>query len=175
MELRLEKCTIRSWWLGDKKALVKHANSPSVAANLRDAFPHPYTAVDADRWLAWATEAEPETHFAIDVGGSAVGGIGFRIQPDVHRRSAEVGFWLGEEYWGRGIMTEAVIAVTAHAFTHFDLCRMFACVFESNPASARVLEKAGYVCEGRMRRFVTKAGRTLDALLYASVRNDEES
>lgn len=172
MEIRLENCTLRTWWPGDKASLVRHANNANVSGNLRDSFPHPYTDADADAWLSWVAELKPETHFAIEVDGSAVGGIGFRSETDVHRRSAEIGFWLGEAHWGRGIMTEAVRTVTAYALENFDLCRLHAEVFETNPASARVLEKAGYVREGRLRRSVTKAGRTFDAFVYAYVRED---
>jgi RimJ/RimL family protein N-acetyltransferase len=113
---------------------------------------------------------EPETNFAIAVAGEAVGGIGFILQPDVARRSAEIGYWLGEEFWGRGIATEAVIAMTARAFANHDLCRVYAHVFEWNRASARVLEKAGYEFEGRLRKSVTKDGKTIDQLMYAVVR-----
>jgi RimJ/RimL family protein N-acetyltransferase len=88
----------------------------------------------------------------------------------VDRRSAEIGYWLGEEFWGRGIVTEALIAVTDHAFANHDLCRLFAHVFDWNPASARVLEKAGYAFEGRMRKSVTKEGQTIDQLMYAMIR-----
>lgn len=88
----------------------------------------------------------------------------------MHRRSAEIGYWLGEPFWGRGIATAAVIAVTGYAFTRHDLVRLHAGVFEWNPASARVLEKAGYSLEGRLRKSVTKNGETIDQLLYATIR-----
>ncbi|MGH7406412.1 MAG: GNAT family N-acetyltransferase [Candidatus Methylomirabilales bacterium] len=104
------------------------------------------------------------------MGGEAVGRIGLDLQTDVHRRSAEIGFWLAEPYWGRGIATEAVRAMTDFAFATFDLCRIFAGVFEWDPASVRVLEKAGYAYEGRLRKSVTKDGQTIDAFLYAVVR-----
>lgn len=170
MELRLDKCIVRGWRDGDKSSLVRHANNWSVSRNLRDRFPYPYTVRDADEWLAWLQEREPQTHFAIEVERSAVGGIGFELQGDIFRRSAEIGFWVGEQHWGRGIATEALRAVTAYAFEHFDVCRLYASVFETNAASARVLEKAGYALEGRLRRSVSKAGWTLDSLLYACVR-----
>jgi len=101
---------------------------------------------------------------------AAVGGIGFELQEDVFRRSAALGFWLGEPYWGRGITTAAVKAVTAHAFAAFDLCRLFAHVYERNAASMRVLEKAGYMCEARLRRAATKDGRTFDLYLYSMLK-----
>ena len=97
----------------------------------------------------------------------AIGGIGFSAQADVGRRSAEIGYWLGEDYWGRGIASEALLAVTEHAFANYDLCRLYAHVFDWNPASTRVLEKAGYVFEGRLKKSVTKDNQTIDQLIYA--------
>jgi RimJ/RimL family protein N-acetyltransferase len=155
-------------------SLVRHANSRQVWRNLRDRFPHPYTAADAERWTREAPSTIPETHFAIAVGAEAVGGAGLELQPDVHRRSAEIGYWLGEPFWGRGIATEVVRALTDFGFRTFDLCRIYACVFEWNPASMRVLEKAGYSLEGRLRKSVTKDGRTIDQLLYAILHEDAD-
>jgi RimJ/RimL family protein N-acetyltransferase len=138
--------------------------------NLRDVFPHPYTMRDAEGFIAHASATSSETIFAIDIDGAACGGDGNHPQSDVHRRSAEIGYWLGARFWGRGIATEAVRAATEHAFETGSFCRIFAAVFEHNAASARVLEKAGYVREGIMRKSVTKDGRTLDAFLYAQIR-----
>jgi RimJ/RimL family protein N-acetyltransferase len=170
MEITLERCTLRSWRRGDELSLVRYANNRNVWRNLRDRFPHPYTAADADAWLAHVSAQAPVASFAIVVDGEAVGGIGLEPGTDVHRRSAEIGYWLGEPFWGRGIATEALRAVTEYAFRTFDICRLEAAVFEWNPASARVLEKAGYTLEGRARLAVTKDGRTGDRLLYALVR-----
>lgn len=175
MELHLTRSTIRSWRPGDAAALVRYANDRRVWRNLRDRFPHPYTARDAEEWVGRATGMVPETHFAIAVGEEAVGGIGLELQTDVFRRSAEIGFWLAEPFWGQGIATEAVRAMTDFAFASFDLCRVFAGVFEWNPASMRVLEKAGYTCEGRLRKSVTKDGQTIDQMLYAIVREEASS
>lgn len=172
MELHLTQCMIRSWRPGDAAPLVRYANDRRVWRNLRDRFPYPYTARDAEVWIRHASGAVPETHFAIVVGEEAVGAIGLELQTDVFRRSAEIGFWLAEPYWGRGIMTEAVRGMTDFAFATFDLCRVFAGVFEWNPASMRVLEKAGYTCEGRLRKNVTKDGQTIDQMLYAIVREE---
>jgi len=141
--------------------------------NLRDRFPYPYTVRDARNWLDVVVDQRLETNFAIDVGGEVVGGIGFTPQDDVARRSAEIGYWLGEQFWGRGIATEALVAVTEYAFATFDLCRLYAHVFDWNGASARVLEKAGYVFEGRLKKSVTKDGQTIDQLMYAMTREKE--
>ncbi|MEX1257147.1 MAG: GNAT family protein [Gemmatimonadota bacterium] len=171
--IRLERCELRPWKKSDRASIAKRANNPKIAIHLRDRFPYPYREADAKSWLAVVTKERPPHHAAIAVGGEAVGGIGVHVQSDVHRRSAEIGYWLGEDFWGRGIMTEAVRAYTEYAFETFDICRLFAGVFETNPASARVLEKAGYVLEGRLRRSVYKDGKMLDQLLYARVLEEE--
>jgi RimJ/RimL family protein N-acetyltransferase len=162
---------VRSWEWRDREAIVRQANNRNVWINLRDRFPHPYTHADARNWLDSVVGISPETNFAIAVDDEAVGGIGFTVQPDVGVRSAEIGYWLGEEFWGRGIATEALIAVTDYAFKNYDLCRLYAHVFEWNPGSARVLEKAGYEFEGRLKKSVTKNGQTIDQLMYAMVRD----
>ena len=171
MYVELTVASVRSWKWSDVEAIVRHANNRNVWINLRDRFPYPYTASDARRWLESVVGFQPETNFAIAVGDEAVGGIGFSIQYDVARRSAEIGYWLGEEVWGRGIATDALLAVTDYAFANFDLCRLYAHVFAWNPASARVLEKAGYSFEGRLKRSVTKDGQTIDQLMYAIIRD----
>lgn len=171
MEFKLTSCTVRSWDWRDRDAIVRHANNRNVWINLRDRFPHPYTLADARNWLDNVVGIKPETNFAIAVDNVAVGGIGFTIQYDIGHRSAEIGYWLGEDYWGRGIATEALIAVTEHAFATYDLCRLYAHVFEWNLASARVLEKAGYEFEGRLKKSVTKNGQTIDQLMYAAIRD----
>jgi ribosomal-protein-alanine N-acetyltransferase len=171
VEFRLTSCTVRNWEWRDREAIVRHANNRNVWINLRDRFPHPYTLADARNWLECVVGVSPENSFAIAVGDEAVGGIGFTVQHDVAHRSAEIGYWLGEEFWGRGIATQALIAVTDYAFANYDLCRLYAHVFEWNPASARVLEKAGYEFEGRLRKSVTKDGQTIDQLMYAVVRD----
>lgn len=171
MELRLSRCTVRSWRRGDEASLVKSANNRNIWLNLRDRFPHPYSDGDARQWMEWVLAERPETNFAIAVNGQAVGGVGFIIQADVHRKSAEVGFWLAESHWGQGIMTEAVRAVTEHAFQTYDLARLFATVFEWNPASMRVLEKAGYFKEARLKHSAFKDGKLIDQVLYAITRD----
>ena len=170
MQLALSRCTLRPWRVGDEASLVHYADNRNVWRNLKDRFPSPYTAADADAWIKRASEQAPATSFAIVVEGAAVGGIGIELGTDVFRRSAEIGYWLGEPFWGRGIATEALRAMTEYAFERFDICRLEAGVFDWNPASARVLEKAGYTLEGRARRGVVKDGRTGDRLLYALVR-----
>lgn len=169
VELNLEKCQVRSWRASDAESIAAHADNRRVWINLRDAFPHPYGLSDARAFIEQALAAGPETMFAIDVEEAAVGGIGFTLHGDVERVSAEIGYWLAEPFWGRGIMTEALRAVTAHAIQEHGLTRVFAVPFEWNAASFRVLEKAGYACEARLRRSAIKDGRVIDQLLYAYV------
>jgi RimJ/RimL family protein N-acetyltransferase len=169
VELTLDRCRIRSWRESDAPSLALHANNRRVWINLRDRFPHPYTLDDARTFIRAARAHTPETFFAIAVEGTAGGGIGFTLHEDVERVSAEIGYWLGEACWGRGIMTEALAAVTAHAVAAHSLTRVFAVPYEWNAASFRVLEKVGYVLEGRMRRSAIKDGRVIDQLLYAYV------
>jgi ribosomal-protein-alanine N-acetyltransferase len=171
MQLDIGEWQIRSWRPQDKESLVKYANNRKVWINLCDTFPHPYTEKDAKAWLNFTRRQEPEVNFAVASDQQAIGGIGLHLQGDVHRRSAGIGYWLGEPFWGQGIATKAVGAFTEYAFANFDLVRIFGEVFEWNPASARVLEKAGYTYEGRLRQSVTKDGRTIDRLVYAIIRN----
>jgi [ribosomal protein S5]-alanine N-acetyltransferase len=167
MQLVLKKCTIRPWRLDDAESVARHANNRKVWLAVRDTFPHPYTIDDAHEFIRGAIAEQPATRFCIEINGTAVGGIGVHPGQDVHRHTATVGYWLGEEFWGRGIMTEAVTAVTDFSFENFPLRRISAEVFANNPASARVLEKAGFVFEGRLKNYVLKDGQLLDSLLYA--------
>jgi RimJ/RimL family protein N-acetyltransferase len=170
MKLELKTCVIRPWRPGDEESLVAHANNYNVWRNLRDRFPHPYTMKDAREWIQGAGEESPQMNFAIAVDGKAVGGIGLVPNRDIHSCSAEIGYWLGEAFWGRGIVTEAVSALTRWAFDNFDLSRIYAGVLEWNPASMRVLEKAGYQFEGRLRKAVVKENQVMDEFIYSVVR-----
>lgn len=170
MELRLTQCAIRSYRWGDEASLVRHADNYKVWRNLTDVFPHPYTMESARTWLDHATTQDPETHFAIAVEDQVAGGIGLKLKDDIYHRTAEIGYWLGEEFWGRGIMPEAVRALTDWGFARFDLVRIYAGVFDYNTASMRVLEKAGYQFEARLRKHITKEGKTFDDVIYAVVK-----
>src|SRR5262245_8853962 len=172
MHLVRPRCTIRDWRADDAVALSRHANNRKIWANVRDRFPSPYTVEDAEQWVRHCSRSLPATDFAIEVDGQVVGGIGVVLQSDVERVSAELGFWLGETMWGRGVMTEAVTAFAPWAFERYSLTRLYAHVFEFNAASARVLEKAGFTREARLRKAVIKDGRVIDQYLYARVRED---
>lgn len=172
-------CQIRSFRPDDAPALAQYTNNRKVWLNLRDAFPHPYKLEHAAAWIRMAGRQYPEVSFAIASAAAStassastdevIGGIGLGLQTDVNYRSSEIGYWLGEPFWGRGIATAALSALTDYAFAHYDLIRLFAYVFEWNPASMRVLEKAGYTYEGRLRKSATKDGKIVDQILYAKV------
>jgi [ribosomal protein S5]-alanine N-acetyltransferase len=170
MELKLERCTIRDWRTDDAESLAKHANNRGVWITLRDRFPHPYTLEDARKFLSGKTTRQSEKNFCIEISGAAAGGIGIHVGEDVHRHTAEFGYWLGEEFWGHGVMSEVVPAFVNYCFEKFSLHRISAQTYSSNPASARVLEKAGFVLEGRLRKNVFKDGQILDSLLYAKTK-----
>ena len=170
MEIVLTTCSLREWRASDEASLVKHANNKNVSRNLSDIFPYPYTPDDARAWLAKHDGVVPQRDFAIVVDGEAVGGVGLYLGKDIQHRSAEVGYWLSESYWGRGIVTEVVKAITTYGFETFDLMHIFAGLFERNIGSRRVLEKAGFELEGRLRMHVTKDGETMDDLIFGIVR-----
>jgi ribosomal-protein-alanine N-acetyltransferase len=169
MELNGQLVTLRPWRQIDAPSLVKYANNPNVAHQLRDRFPHPYTAADARQFIQSIANARPTTTFAIAVGNEAVGGTGFAPGADVERFSAEVGYWLGEPFWGRGFTTEAVRLVSDYAFRTCNMLRLFALPFADNDRSIRVLEKAGYTREALLRASSVKHGRPRDQALYALV------
>jgi ribosomal-protein-alanine N-acetyltransferase len=170
MEIRLSSCILRPWRRGDEPSVAKHANNRSIWRNLRDAFPHPYTLEHAFAFVASHLGTDPVRSFAIEVSGKAAGSIGLHPFSDVHARTAEIGYWVAEELWGRGIATEAVVAATEHAFRTLGVARIQAAVFAWNEASMRVLDKSGYTREGRLAKSVFKDGQLIDSVLYAKVR-----
>jgi ribosomal-protein-alanine N-acetyltransferase len=169
MQLTLKSCEVRSWRTSDAEPIARHANNRKIWLNLRDAFPHPYTIHDARDFIKSMKNRAPETTFAIDVGGEAVGSVGFVLRHDVERVSAEIGYWLAEPFWGRGIATEALVATTDHAISTHNLTRVYALPFAWNAASCRVLEKAGFQLEATLRRSAIKNGVITDQLQYAFI------
>jgi ribosomal-protein-alanine N-acetyltransferase len=169
VQLTLKTCAVRSWRISDAESLLRHANNRNIWLNLRDAFPHPYTKHDARAYIRSVRERTPETTFAIAVDDEAVGSVGFVLRTDVERVSAEIGYWLAEPLWGRGITTEALTALTQYAIGTHGLTRIYALPFAWNLASCRVLEKAGYVLEARLRRSAIKDGLITDQMQYAFI------
>ncbi len=171
MNIPGELVTLRPWQSGDETDLVSLANNRRIWRNLTNRFPHPYTAQDASQWVAVANAHPDDTqHFAIIVGGAIVGGVGFERLGDLGTRSAEIGYWVAEPQWGRGIASQALSLASAAAFANFNFVRLQAGVLHWNPASCRVLEKAGYSLEARLRRQGFKDGEVCDILMYALLR-----
>jgi RimJ/RimL family protein N-acetyltransferase len=168
-----EGIRLRPWRAGDEETLVELADDRGIWENMRDIFPHPYVRADAERWIAVHLGWEgPPRHFAIEEEGRLAGGVGFDPLPDVHRVGAEIGYWIGRPFWGRGIATRALTACARYAFERFPFERLQATVFSWNPASARVLEKCGFKLEGVLRRSVVKGDRVGDSLVYARLRGE---
>jgi [ribosomal protein S5]-alanine N-acetyltransferase len=167
LALAVPGASVRSWRADDLPSILQHANNREVARQLRDRFPHPYEPAHALGFLQWVGRQPVETVWAIAVDDEAVGGIGLQLGQDIERVSAEVGYWLGQDHWGGGLATAALQSVTAHAFARYGLTRIFAVPFAANAASIRVLEKAGYVLEGHLRRSAIKDGVVCDQRLYA--------
>lgn len=150
----------------DAESLARHANDIRIWNNVRDLFPHPYKRTDADAFIAMASGKSPVQDFAVVVDGEAAGCVGYVHGTDVERVSAEVGYWLGEPYWGRGIMSEAVNALAEHIFDTTGIRHLLAPVFGHNAASMRVLEKAGFRKAGILHDSAVKNGRLIDLHLY---------
>jgi RimJ/RimL family protein N-acetyltransferase len=170
MLLDLGDVRVREWRREDLDCLVRYANNVNIASNLRDQFPHPYTRRDGIEYLNYVRTMQVKTSFAIEFAGEAVGGIGFKQGSDIARLSMEMGYWLAEPFWGRGLTTRAVTATSDWAFDYYKVVRLFATAFAHNAASMRVLEKAGFEREGIMRRSAVKNDTILDQVLYAKLR-----
>ena len=153
----------------DAPSIAKYANNRKIWMNLRDAFPYPYSLKDAESFISRIIETDPITVFAIATQSEAIGSIGLMVGKDVHRYTAEMGYWLAEPFWGKGIMTQAVKSMTSYAIRNLKLHRIYAEPYSTNPASVRVLEKAGFRCEGILRSNVLKDGKVLDQFLYSYV------
>jgi RimJ/RimL family protein N-acetyltransferase len=161
---------IRKFRAEDAEGVQRYANNRKIWLNVRDIFPHPYTLEDARGFIAFVAGQKPLTTFAIATEAEAIGCIGLRLGEDVHRKTAELGYWLGEPFWGRGIMTAAIAAFTDWAFANIDLERIYSEPFADNTASTRALEKAGFTREARLRANVFKDGKVLDSMIYARLR-----
>ncbi len=166
LPIRRKGYLIRSWQPGDETSLAAEMNNPAIWNNIRDAVPYPYTVEDAREYIASTRRKPYPQDFALEVDGKAVGGIGFEPQTDVERFNAEIGYWIGETYWNRGILSDAVEALTAYIFRHTTLERIYAQVYEHNRASMRVLGKAGFRKVGIMQRAAFKNDRFIDVHLY---------
>jgi len=158
---------LRPWKITDIDSLVENANNPNIAMFMTDAFPHPFTAEDAKKFIEYAMSQNPVHFFAIEVNDFAVGGIGVHPQTDIMKKNAELGYWLGEYYWGNGIVSKAINEMIIYAFRTFDITRIYARPYSTNLKSQHLLEKSGFVLEARIEKNIFKNGEFLDELIYA--------
>jgi ribosomal-protein-alanine N-acetyltransferase len=162
---------LRPWRDTDLESLVRYADNHHVWINLRDGFPHPYTMEAGRIWLGMARKEDTHLFLAIEVDDEAVGGIGVSFKDDVYRINAEIGYWLAEPFWGRGLMSEAVELLVDHVFNCYPgIQRIYADCFSWNPASARVLQKCGFHLEAIHKNSVIKNGQVIDEHRYVRFR-----
>jgi RimJ/RimL family protein N-acetyltransferase len=166
------ECKIRSWRVEDASDLAEALNNKKIQDNLRDGLPYPYTAEDAKAYILAMLDADKDKvyAFAITIDDKAVGSIGVFRKDNIHSKTAEMGYYIAEEYWGQGIGTSAVKQVCKHIFENTDMIRIFAEPFSYNIGSCRILEKAGFMYEGTMRKNAVKNGAVLDMKLYSIIR-----
>lgn len=170
MEIITEKFILRPFRPEDAESIAHHANNKNVWRNLRDAFPYPYSTDNAREWIDGIIGEGLGTEAVIEINGQAAGAIGVHPGSDVNRLQAEFGYWLGEEFWGRGIMSAAATEFVKYVFQNFSFERLQSFVFEWNMASARVLEKTGFTLDARLRKSVYKDCQLIDCFLYSRLR-----
>ena len=169
IKLTNQNITLREFNSEDKYRLVELANNPKISINLRDGFPNPYTLADAENFLEKYAKLESSQIFAIEFNGVYVGNIGLHKGTDVYRKSAEIGYFLGEPYWNLGIMTQAINLICDFGFKTMDIVRIHAGIFEFNPASMRVLEKCGFKREAVSEKAIFKKGKFYNEIRYAKI------
>lgn len=167
MRIECDTCVLRKWISSDVDSLVENANNYHIACNMRDQFPHPYTFEDAKTWIEITANEDKNCFLAITLNNKAIGGIGLTLGEDIERISAEVGYWLGENYWGKGITSSAIKGILEYGFNDLELERIFAKPLEHNTASRKVLEKNGFKLEGIMEKSVIKNGKIYNQAIYA--------
>jgi len=168
--INLGEIVLRGWQKKDVKSLARNANNKKIWDMLRDEFPYPYTELAAKQWIQIANQDNPLTNLAIVYKGVAIGGIGLIMQKDVFRKNAEIGYWIGEKYWNKGIATKALKATINYAFENFDIVRLYAYVFESNISSISVLKKCGFTEEARLKKAVLKNNQLIDFYIFSMLK-----
>jgi RimJ/RimL family protein N-acetyltransferase len=173
MEIIFDGIILRPWSEDDAFQLAVIANNRKISDNLRDGFPFPYSLQDAKNWLKIVISSNfPPVYFAITVDERLVGSIGLVSKNDIYRKNFEVGYFVEEDYWGRGIATKAIKALTSYAFKDFDILRVYAEPFSDNTGSRRALEKAGFIHEATFKRNVIKNGIIKDSSIYSVLKED---
>ncbi len=169
-----KKVIIRPWKIDDLDALVILANNPAIAKYMTDQFPSPYTEEAGIKFINYAMSGDPLNIFAIEADGALAGGIGLHSQPDIYRLNMELGYWIGESYWGQGIVTDAIEQIVEYGFKTFEVQRIFARPFGTNISSQKVLEKTGFILEAKLEKTLVKNGEMLDEWIYARRKNTTE-
>jgi RimJ/RimL family protein N-acetyltransferase len=173
MEIFFEGIILRPWELGDAAKLALIADNKKIADNLRDGLPSPYSMKDAFDWLNLILpENNPPRFFAITIDKQVVGSIGIVSKTDIYRKNFEIGFFISEDWWGKGIATRAIKCATAYAFRDFDIVRVYAEVFADNPGSRRALEKVGFILEATLKKNIFKNGIIKDSCIYSVLKED---
>jgi len=157
---------LRPWRSSDLDSLVKHADNYNIAKWLTNQFPHPYTYESGKSYIEMVGKDNPAKVFAIEIDGEAAGSIGVFPQSDIHQKSAEIGYWLSEKYWRNGIMSSAIRDIVKYGFNTFDIVRIYARPFSTNIGSQKVLEKAGFTLEAKLKKAIFKKGELMDELIY---------
>jgi len=173
--INLGNIILRNWQEKDIKSLSRNANNKKIWDNLRDEFPYPYTELAAKQWIQIANHDKSLKNFAIEYKGNAIGGIGIVIKADIFRKNAEIGYWVGEKYWNKGIATKAIKAMIDYSFETFNINRLYATIFESNQASVRVLKKCGFIEEAKLKSAVIKNNEIQDCLIYSLLKSNYKS
>jgi RimJ/RimL family protein N-acetyltransferase len=170
IELAQGSILLRSYYDNDKDRLAELCNNKKIWDNLRDFIPYPYTILDAERFIDICHNEKPQTTFAIEYNGELIGSIGLILQTDVYKLTAEIGYWIGEPYWRKGITTKAVGMIVDYGFKELGLLRIFTGVFDFNKASQRVLEKSGFKLEGIFEKSILKNGIICNEYRYGKVK-----
>lgn len=175
MEIKTSRFTLRKWRDTDAEALVRVANNKKVYDNLRDLFPYPYNLNDAKTFINIAMQDyNDKVFFAIDIDGIAVGSVAITTQKDIYRKNAEIGYFIGEDYWGKGYMTGIIKELVKIAFEKYDIVRIFAEPFADNIASKKALEKSGFTHEATFRKNIIKNGIIKDSCIYSILKEEYE-
>jgi [ribosomal protein S5]-alanine N-acetyltransferase len=176
MEIFSEGIVLRPWAISDALKLAIIANNKKIAENVRDGFPFPYSVKDAQEWLNIVLpENNPPRFFAIISDRQLVGSIGIITKTNIYRKNIEIGFFISEDFWGKGIATKAIKAATSYAFRDFDIARVYAEVFSDNAGSRRALEKAGFSLEAILKKSIIKNNSIKDSCIYSVLREDFNS
>ncbi|WP_340820401.1 GNAT family protein [Methanolobus sp. WCC4] len=176
MHIVTDGLILRNWEEDDAERLAAIANNRKIADNLNDGFPHPYSIEDAKQFISRSRREDSSyLHLAVEINGIVAGSIGAYFKENGHRKNAELGYYLAEEYWGKGIMVKAIRCMIQHIFENYDVIRIYALPFARNTASRRVLEKAGFRCEAILKSSIIKNNVVQDDCIYAILKEEFET